>query len=116
MNQFLPVPRKSERSISDDRYLKPATNLPPVEFNHEKGRSGDIATCVQLAKDRGMEIFVLDQTRADVGLRVAKVIVPGMRQLWKRFAPGRLFEIPVRLGWLASLLTENQLNPTRFLN
>ena len=31
-----------------------------------------------------MEMLVLDQTRPDIGLRVAKVIVPGMRHMWKR--------------------------------
>jgi len=30
-----------------------------------------------------MEMLVLDQTRPDIGLRVAKVIVPGMRHMWK---------------------------------
>ncbi len=31
-------------------------------------------------------LVVLDQTRPDIGLRVAKVIVPGMRHMWKRLA------------------------------
>ena len=45
-----------------------------------------------------MEMLVLDQTRPDIGLPVVKVIVPGMRQFWARFAPGRLFDVPVALG------------------
>ena len=35
-----------------------------------------------------MEMLVLDQTRPEIGLPVAKVIVPGMRHFWARFAPG----------------------------
>mgnify|MGYP001800475678 FL=1 len=57
-----------------------------------------------------MEMLVLDQTRADIGLRVAKVIVPGMRHMWKRLAPGRLYQVPVKMGWLKEAFTEEQLN------
>ncbi|HBY80157.1 MAG TPA: hypothetical protein DEG47_24815, partial [Cyanobacteria bacterium UBA11148] len=50
-------------------------------------------------------------SRPDIGLNVVKVIVPGMRHFWKRFAPGRLYDVPVKLGWLPETLPENQLNP-----
>jgi ribosomal protein S12 methylthiotransferase accessory factor len=60
----------------------------------------------------GLETLVLDQTRPDIGLPVVKVIVPGMRHFWARFAPGRLYEVPVRLGWLKSATPETRLNPT----
>jgi ribosomal protein S12 methylthiotransferase accessory factor len=59
----------------------------------------------------GLEILVLDQTRPDVGLPVAKVIVPGLRPFWARFAPGRLYDAPVSMGWLKQARTEAQLNP-----
>jgi ribosomal protein S12 methylthiotransferase accessory factor len=58
-----------------------------------------------------MEMLVLDQTRPDIGLPVAKVIVPGLRHFWARFAPGRLYEVPVKLGWLREPLAEDELNP-----
>lgn len=58
-----------------------------------------------------MEMLVLDQTRPDIGLKVVKVIVPGMRHMWKRLGPGRLYQVPVKLGWLKEPLIENQLNP-----
>jgi ribosomal protein S12 methylthiotransferase accessory factor len=64
-----------------------------------------------LAAGIGMETFVLDQTRPDIGLSVAKVMVPGMRHFWKRFAPGRLYDTPVKLGWLDTPKTEAELNP-----
>jgi ribosomal protein S12 methylthiotransferase accessory factor len=59
----------------------------------------------------GMELFVLDQTRPDVGLPVVKVIVPGLRPFWARFAPGRLFDVPVRLGRLTEPTPYDRLNP-----
>lgn len=70
----------------------------------------DIAICVQSVQDRGMETLVLDQTRADVGLDVVKVVVPGMRHFWPRFGPGRLFDVPVAMGWLETPRREDELN------
>ena len=71
----------------------------------------DIKLCQEIVEKNGMEMLVLDQTRADIGLRVAKVIVPGMRHMWKRLAPGRLYDVPVKMGWLQESLTEDRLNP-----
>ena len=71
----------------------------------------DIRYCQRLLEMRGMELLVLDQTRPDVGLPVVKVIVPGLRHFWPRFAPGRLYEVPVELGWIARPLREAELNP-----
>jgi len=39
------------------------------------------------------------------------VIVPGLRHFWARFAPGRLYDVPVQLGWLPQPLAEEELNP-----
>jgi ribosomal protein S12 methylthiotransferase accessory factor len=71
----------------------------------------DVRACQALVERAGMEMLVLDQTRPEVGLPVAKVIVPGLRHFWPRLAPGRLYEVPVRLGWLARPLAEQDLNP-----
>ncbi|BAY66520.1 hypothetical protein NIES22_66590 [Calothrix brevissima NIES-22] len=70
----------------------------------------DVKLCQQIVENKGLEMLVLDQTRPDIGLRVAKVIVPGMRHMWKRLAPGRLYEVPVKMGWLSEQLAEEQLN------
>jgi ribosomal protein S12 methylthiotransferase accessory factor len=71
----------------------------------------DVRTCVRLAEARGLETLVLDQTRPDTGLHVVRVLVPGLRHFWARFAPGRLYDVPVRLGWLPAPLAESELNP-----
>jgi bacteriocin biosynthesis cyclodehydratase domain-containing protein len=72
---------------------------------------GDVYACVDRAARVGLETLVLDQTRPDIGLHVAKVVVPGLRHFWPRFAPGRLYEVPVRLGWLERPRAEAELNP-----
>lgn len=71
----------------------------------------DIMTCQQIVEKKGMKIFVLDQTRLDIRLRVVRVIVPGMRHFWKRLGSGRLYDVPVQMSWLPAPLEENQLNP-----
>ncbi|MBI3756481.1 MAG: TOMM precursor leader peptide-binding protein [Deltaproteobacteria bacterium] len=71
----------------------------------------DVMVCVKTAEAKGLETLVLDQTRPDTGLHVVKVVIPGLRHFWARFAPGRLYDVPVQMGWLAEPLTEDQLNP-----
>lgn len=70
----------------------------------------DVLTCVALAAARGIETLVLDQTRPDVGLPVVRVVAPGLRHFWARFGPGRLYDVPVREGWMSRPLSEEELN------
>jgi ribosomal protein S12 methylthiotransferase accessory factor len=71
----------------------------------------DVLRCQEIVEQQGMEVLVLDQTRPDIGLPVAKVFVPGLRHFWERLAPGRLYDVPVKLGWLKEPLAEDELNP-----
>jgi bacteriocin biosynthesis cyclodehydratase domain-containing protein len=71
----------------------------------------DIEQLVSRLARHGLEVLVLDQTRADVGFPVAKVVVPGLRHFWRRLGPGRLYDVPVTLGWRAAPLGETELNP-----
>ena len=73
-----------------------------------------IAFCRTVVEERGLEMLVLDQTRADTKMPVAKVVVPGLRHFWPRFAPGRLYDVPVSMGWLPAPLAESALNPVPF--
>jgi ribosomal protein S12 methylthiotransferase accessory factor len=75
----------------------------------------DINRCVSLAGNRGLETIVVDLTRPDVGIPVVKVIAPGLRPFWARFAPGRLYDVPVAMGWMDVPLLEDQLNPAYIL-
>jgi ribosomal protein S12 methylthiotransferase accessory factor len=74
----------------------------------------DINHCRGIIEAQGMEMLVLDQTRADVGMPVVKVVVPGLRHFWARYAPGRLYDVPVKMGWLEKPLREDELNPIPF--
>ena len=70
----------------------------------------DVLRSQSLVEEYGLEFLVLDATREDIGLPVVKVVIPGLRPVWTRFAPGRLYDVPVRLGWLPSPLSPDELN------
>ena len=95
--------------VPDDRVpLKKASDYPQLASDDLRD---DVITCVNIAQKLGMETLVLDQTRPDLGLNVVKVIVPEMRIFWKRWGPGRLYDVPVKLGLLSQPIPESQLNP-----
>lgn len=71
----------------------------------------DVETCVSIAQQAGLETLVLDQTRPDIGMSVCRVVVPGLRHFWRRLGPGRLYDVPVKLGWLDRPTAEEDLNP-----
>ncbi|MFB2836527.1 TOMM precursor leader peptide-binding protein [Floridanema evergladense] len=103
-------------TLENQPYLIPDENVTPKVYSDYYQLSSedlleDIMTCQQIVEKNGMELLVLDQTRADIGLKVVKVFVPGLRHFWKRLGTGRLYDVPVKMGWLNEPLSENELNP-----
>lgn len=99
---------------STDAFLRPdsrASLRPSPAIVSAGDLRADIDACLALVDAQGLELMVLDQTRADVGLPVVKVLVPGLRHFWPRFAPGRLYDVPVALGHLDEPTPESDLNP-----
>jgi ribosomal protein S12 methylthiotransferase accessory factor len=70
-----------------------------------------VSACVDVARRAGLDFLVLDQTRPDIEAPVVRVIVPGLRHFYRRFAPGRLYDVPVKLGWRTNPIAESELNP-----
>jgi bacteriocin biosynthesis cyclodehydratase domain-containing protein len=103
-------------TIAEHPYLlpdpaAPATHVPSLSLATSDDLAQDLDACRRIVEAKGMEMLALDLTRPDIGLPVVKVLVPGMRHFWTRFAPGRLYDVPVELGWLPGPLTEKDLNP-----
>jgi ribosomal protein S12 methylthiotransferase accessory factor len=71
----------------------------------------DILTCKTQAESQGIEIMVLNQSRPDVDFPVVRVVAPGLRHFWARFAPGRLYDVPLQQGWLTQSRDEMDMNP-----
>ncbi len=103
-------------SLANQPYLAPDRHTTPKIYadypqQWSDDLKQDVLTCVEIAKQQNLETLILDQTRPDIGLNVVKVIVPGLRHFLPRFAPGRLYDVPVKLGWLDTPLVEAQMNP-----
>lgn len=122
LNQFLSLGLSAGRNegvaplrLHDHPYLRP-NGAPPVrpDFSSKFGyidTREQVLACVRLAERHGLDFLVLDQTRPDIGVPVVRVIVPGLRHFYRRFAPGRLYDVPVKLGWRETPLPESDLNP-----
>jgi ribosomal protein S12 methylthiotransferase accessory factor len=109
---------KREATIENQAYVVPLDDR-VVEAGELEDRSSDdiaddIRFCVERLARLGYETHVLDHTRPDIGFPTARVIVPGLRHFWARLGPGRLYDVPVALGWLDRALREDELNPTPF--
>ncbi|MEQ9359136.1 TOMM precursor leader peptide-binding protein [Coleofasciculus chthonoplastes] len=103
-------------TLNNQPYLLPDQTLnPKTPKDYPQYFSDDLAVdiryCITLAQQQGLELIVVDQTRPDIDLQVVKVIVPGMRHFWPRFAPGRLYDVPVQMEWLTEPHDQEQLNP-----
>lgn len=101
-NQPYLLPNKLTKKLN-------AKDLP--SFTRCSSIANHLDQAIMLVENKGLEILVLDQTRADVGLPVVKVVVPGLRHFWARLAPGRLYDVPVELGWSKTPTKEDDLNP-----
>jgi oxazoline/thiazoline synthase len=100
--------------LQDHPYLTPC-GLPMVQFSSDSkfGRLDvreQVSACLRVAKQQGLDLLVLDQTRPDIEVPVVRVIVPGMRHFYRRFAPGRLYDVPIKLRLRDQPLPEDQLN------
>ncbi|HSH46908.1 MAG TPA: TOMM precursor leader peptide-binding protein [Longimicrobiales bacterium] len=103
-------------TVDDEPWLAPDPSAPAVSATALPSlATDDLAEDVRVGVRRlagaGLETLVVDQTRPDVDLRVAKVMVPGARHFWRRLGPGRLYDVPVDMGWRDAPLREEDLNP-----
>ncbi len=101
--------------LRDHPYLTPGGNpLLQTDFGAKFGHldaRDQVTACVRLAREADLDFLVLNQTRPDIEVPVVRVIVPGLRHFYRRFAPGRLFDVPVKLGLRERPLDEDELNP-----
>lgn len=101
--------------LADCPWLVPSRTDPlRIASDYSADEAGDmreqIEECRAMVESKGLEFLVLDQTRLDIGMPVVRVIVPGMRHFWARFAPGRLYDVPLKMERRDERLLESELN------
>ncbi|WP_157063298.1 TOMM precursor leader peptide-binding protein [Luteipulveratus mongoliensis] len=136
LNQFLPVVRRRDEDgntvylgddpemigwartvrLGENRWLQADPSIPLARIDSfPQMQSYDLVDCiehcVEAARQSGLDVVVADLSRPEIELSVVKVIVPGMRHFWRRTGPGRLYDVPVRLGRLDAPTSEHDLNP-----
>lgn len=102
-------------TLAQHPYLRPdptQTARTPAHYptQHQPDMRDNAHHCLQRAHSLGLDVLLHDQTRPDTRLPVVKLIIPTLRHFWARFAPGRLYDVPVQLDWLPAPLAESALN------
>ncbi|WP_125557610.1 YcaO-like family protein [Pseudoalteromonas rubra] len=99
-------------AITDDSFLQPEANASRASY--QLTQSGDlkddILVIVEQLNSLDMETLALDYSRSPIPLSTAKVFVPGLCHIWPQLGNPRLYETPVKLGWLDKALTEKTIN------
>ena len=95
----------------------PAASIHTRRFNIDDpgNQSGQLSAvnliellCARLAR-AGHEVAVFDLTRPDIAFPVVRVVSPGLRDKARRLGPGRLYDVPVRMGWLRTSRIESEM-------
>lgn len=94
-----------------ENQIKTADDFPPLA---NRDLLDDIQLCLDRAVACGIEVLVLNLTRADIGFPTVRMIAPKLRHFKPRFAPGRLYDVPVALNWAKQPLSEMEMNPFTF--
>lgn len=133
LNQLLPVVEHQNRSaflshdkdlhhwlenisIKDYPYLQNGMgNGISIQTYYPSGCNTEIQDalqyCIEKFKKNNLQLMVLDVTQPDIGLPVVRLFAPGLRHFWRRLAPGRLYDVPVKMGWIKETKKESELNP-----
>lgn len=99
-------------TIENHPHVMPEGAFKPIS-NYSKSEDflTDIHLILDILKSLGLEAFLLDLTNPNIQLYTVRVIIPGLRHFWCRLGPGRLYDIPVKLGWIKNALPETKMNP-----
>lgn len=93
-------------SLGQHGYLLPRGSTAP-EGEKAPRRDSRVGRLVDAIGAKGIEVYLKDQTRPDLGVPVMRAIAPGLRHWWARLAPGRLYR---------EVRAEGGLNPVSYFS
>jgi ribosomal protein S12 methylthiotransferase accessory factor len=85
-----PLPESGEPELELENRGTPVLNQPIDSI---------LRDCCDKVRLVGCDAIVFDLTRRGIEVPVVRVVSPGLRHKKPRFAQGRLFDVPVRMGW-----------------
>jgi oxazoline/thiazoline synthase len=107
-------PAQSRSRLTSVPHLVPSADLiwrdAPRSAPASADLRHDIERCIDAARRRGLDVIVTNLTRPDIKFPVVRVTVPGLRHCKPRFGPGRLYDVPVVMGWTDRPMTEDEIN------
>ena len=105
----------STATLENQPYLKPSNNTdPPTHFfdsNPPKTTIEIIDRIKQLCCDHSFDLYAFNYTKPNIGISCTKTIVPQLSHFWARYNCDRLYNVPVKLGYLTEPKPEDSFNP-----
>lgn len=104
-------------TVETQPYMVPAEGKRVSMTDYPERKFATIAEAVRYCVDlvaADHDFIVHDLSRPDLPVNCVRVVVPGLRHFWNRRAPGRLYDLPVKMGWLDKPRLESELNPIGF--
>jgi oxazoline/thiazoline synthase len=98
-------------NVRDSAYLRPCGSTAAAS-DPDLSPQDALDLCVRRLDAIGIDPLYVDLTRPEIGLPVIRAFAPGLRHFWARFAPGRLYSVPVSMSWLDRPHEEGEMNPT----
>ena len=98
-------------TVADYPWMAPHGYVSPHDPPRHATLGDAIDDVVARIERAGMTVLWADASRPDVKLSVVRTYAPGIRHFWNRYAPGRLYDVPPRLGWREGGYGEADLNP-----
>ncbi|QTL37476.1 YcaO-like family protein [Pseudoalteromonas viridis] len=126
INQLLPLALKNEvvndneffdwvkkQKITEHEFLDP--KVKPISIDKftdlsENNLESAINFISKSLRANDIELYALDITTQDTLVPCVKMIAPGMCHFWRRTGQKRLYDVPVKMGWLKQKHTESELN------
>ncbi len=99
-------------AIEEGEYLYPASSAKSVETDITASLDikEDILALTKRLDGLGLEVLALNYSREPLPIKTAKIFVPGLCHIWPQFANERLYQAPVKMGWLSEANDENTVN------
>jgi ribosomal protein S12 methylthiotransferase accessory factor len=94
-------------SVAHEPYLRPHG----VAEMRARPSGAGVEHAINAIRGAGLTPHLLDLTRPEIGIPAVRAVVPGLRHHWGRRGPGRLYDVPARLGWVERARAESELNP-----